>query len=152
MSEKSEKPVYKALNFNFQGSISLSDKPPAPPKPKPPGIEIIFVVLVLFLFLYLISSSAPPPATNKPLPTSTELGFNGYTVLVGSFTNQPQANILAAQLRAARINNSVLQANGQWFVCVGNYSNAGRAKRTMQDLKNRGWTNAVVLAPKGKSG
>jgi len=150
MSDKPEKPASVPINFNLQGSISFGEKPKPPPPPSP--IEIIFKVVIPISFcFYLIFAIRPPtptPTPEKSPLTGRDLGIKEYTVLVGSFKTPEQAKVVASQLRTARINNFIVQGQGKWHVCVGKYSSAKRANSTLENLKNRGWTEAVVLPPK----
>jgi hypothetical protein len=154
MSEKAENPARLPLNFNLQGSISFGEKPPSPPKP-PPSPPVI-VVILKFAFpitfaaaLYLTFFLRPiqPPVLQPPL-TGGDLGLKEYTILVGSFAKEEEAKAAASQLRAARINNFIASGQDKWHVCVGKYSSAKRANSDLENLKNRGWTEAVILPPK----
>jgi cell division septation protein DedD len=91
----------------------------------------------------------PPPDPNRPGPPVTT-NLKQFTVQVGIFKTRAEANIFAADLRSKNINNFVLQAEGQWLVCVGKYVSADRATRMADDLKVRGVGAPVVLPPKKK--
>jgi cell division septation protein DedD len=141
----------------------MSDKgPPA----NQPDLTPLFIILLIIIIAGLGSirtcgpsepntgcampppTQAPPPTPRPGPPVTTNL--KQYTVQAGSFQTRDEANSLATSLRSKNINNFILQAEGQWLVCVGKYVSADRATRAANDLKARGVSNPVVLPPKKK--
>jgi len=92
------------------------------------------------------SDSQPPPAGTPRAPRG-EVKRNEYTVQVGIFNRADQADQLAFDLRAQRVNNFVQQVGNQWRVCVGKYYSEGRANRMANQLKSMGFSEAKVIAP-----
>ena len=159
-AEKSPSPPTPPLNFNLQGSIlqgsiSFGDKPKDPPKEPPKQtskltakdlIGILTLLLLLTTIISLTQSLKPqPPPEGTPVT-----GLNEYTILVGSFGTNDQANIFAAELRSKNINNFTLQTGKKWIVCVGKFVSEERANRVVEALTSKGVSNPVVLPPKRK--
>jgi cell division protein FtsN len=95
-----------------------------------------------------------PPSQNpdpnaRPVPVTPNLKH--YTVRVGSFKTREQAGGLAAELRSRNINNFILQADGQYLVCVGKFVSAPRAAHMVNTLKSYGYAEVAVLAPQKKT-
>jgi cell division protein FtsN len=134
----------------------MADKP-APAKPDLTPFFILFLIVIIAALGSVRSCQyTTEPPSNRPgdgtpserpgPPVTTSL--KQYTVQVGSFATQEQANTMAAALRSKNINNFVLKANGKWLVCVGTYVSAERANRTAGRLQSQGIGNPVVLPPK----
>jgi cell division septation protein DedD len=143
----------------------MADK--APPANQP-DLTPIFILLLIIIIAGLGSVRAcgpsapnagctaqpptqtPPPEPNpRPgPPITTEL--NQYTVQAGAFKTKVEAVNLAAELRNKNINNFILEADGQWLVCVGKFVSADRANRMVATLKAYGVSEPVVLPPKKK--
>jgi cell division septation protein DedD len=87
------------------------------------------------------SPSGPPRAPKG------EVKRNEYTVEVGLFNRPEEADQLAYELRAQRVNNFVQPVGKQWRVCVGRYFSEGRANRMANQLRGMGFANAKVIAP-----
>ncbi len=106
-----------------------------------------------------VSVGAPEPTTptkpgrpRDPLPDDIEppkspLGEHGYSVLVNTFDNRLDADHLSFQLRMQRINNMVYLYGDEWRVCVGVYATRGRARRTLKQVYEKGFTTARVIGP-----
>jgi cell division septation protein DedD len=134
----------------------MADKP-APAKPDLTPFFILFLIVIVAGLGSVRScnytteppSNRPPsgPPSARPGPPVTT-NLKQYTVQVGSFATQEQANALAATLRSKNINNFILKADGKWLVCVGTYVSEERAKRSAGRLKNQGIGNPVILPPK----
>ena len=92
------------------------------------------------------SDSQQPPA-NSPRAPRGEVKRNEYTVQVGIFNRADEADQLAFDLRAQRVNNFVQPVGNQWRVCVGKYYSEGRATRMANQLKSMGFSEAKVIAP-----
>jgi len=142
----------------------MADNKAAPAKP--PDLTWLFVVLIIMIVAGLgsIRSCGPadpasgcaqkppsqsPPSNERPAPVTPNLKH--YTVRVGSFKTREQAGSLAAELRSRNINNFILQADGQYLVCVGRFVSAERAVQMMNTLKNYGIEEPVVLSPQKKT-
>jgi hypothetical protein len=133
----------------------MADKP-APAKPDLTPFFILFLIVIIAGLGSVRSCQyTTEPPTNLPgdsgggrpgPPVTTNL--KQYTVQVGSFAKQDEANSMAAMLRNKNINNFVLKANGKWLVCVGTYLSEGRAKRSAERLKSLEIGDPVVLPPK----
>jgi hypothetical protein len=139
---------------------------------KTPDMTPLFFILLTIILAGLGSirscepySNVPPPPIPgsgdgrygggcvRPQPSLAKggnLSLNQFTVLVGSFGTREQANALAAQLRAMRVNNFTVFHEGKWHVCVGKYWTADRAAESAATLKSLGVPNAVVMPPKPK--
>ena len=160
MSDKPvEKPANTPINFNLQGNISFGGKPTGQQSnggtAKTPVVEIVVnftfkVVIPISFTLYVIFSAPSAPKPDQSSPPEVNLKLGEYTILVGSFADSKQAEGLATQLRAARINNFIVQSKGKWHVCVGKYWSADRANRVKEDLLSRGYDDAVVLSAQKK--
>jgi len=92
------------------------------------------------------SDSLQRPAGSPRAPRG-EVKRNEYTVQVGIFNRADEADQLAFDLRAQRVNNFVQQVGKQWRVCVGKYYSEGRANRMANQLKSMGFSEAKVIAP-----
>jgi cell division septation protein DedD len=92
------------------------------------------------------SDSQQPPASSPRAPRG-DVKRNEYTVQVGIFNRAEEADQLAFDLRAQRVNNFVQQVGNQWRVCVGKYYSEGRATRMANQLKSMGFSEAKVIAP-----
>lgn len=96
---------------------------------------------------------APPPEGGNPPaggdlePPASPLGEYAYSVLVDAFDQRLDADHLAYQLRMKRINNFVYQYDGEWRVCVGLYATKARARRTLRQVYEKGFTEARVIGP-----
>ncbi|MCI0692170.1 SPOR domain-containing protein [candidate division KSB1 bacterium] len=133
----------------------MADKP-APAKPDLTPFFILFLIVIIAGLGSVRSCQyTTEPPSNLPgdggggrpgPPVTTDL--KQYTVQVGSFATQAQANAMAATLRSKNINNFILKANGRWLVCVGTYVSEERANRIAGRLQNEGISNPVVLPPK----
>jgi cell division protein FtsN len=132
---------------------------------KPPDLTWLFVLMIILIVAGLGSirscgpadpgsgcAQKPPSQTpapgERPVPVTPNLKH--YTVQVGSYKTREQAGSLAAELRSRNINNFILQADGQYLVCVGKFVSAGRAERMLNTLKSYGYEDAAVLPPKKK--
>jgi cell division septation protein DedD len=159
-AEKPPSPPTPPINFNLQGSIlqgsiSFGDKPKDPPKesakptPKLTSKDLIGILTLLLLLTTIISltqlQKPQPPPGGTPAT-----GLNEYTILVGSFATNDQANVFAAELRSKNINNFTLQAGNKWLVCVGKFMSEERANRVKEDIVERGYEGATVLSPRKK--
>lgn len=135
----------------------MADKP-APAKPDLTPFFILFLIVIIAGLGSVRSCQyTTEPPSNRPgdggggrpgPPVTTDL--KQYTVQVGSYATQEQANAMATTLRSKNINNFILKANGKWLVCVGTYVSEERAKRTAGRLQSEGIGNPVVLPPKKK--
>ncbi len=134
----------------------MADKP-APAKPDLAPFFILFLIVIIAGLGSVRSCQyTTEPPSNRPgdgggrpgPPVTTSL--KQYTVQVGSFAKQDEANAMAAMLRSKNINNFILKANGKWLVCVGTYVSEERAKRIADRLQNEGIGSPVVLPPKKK--
>lgn len=138
----------------------MADKPAPAPKPDLTPFFILFlIVIVAGLGSVRSCNYTTEPPSNRPPGGGTSPGRPGppvvtglkqYTVQVGSFAEQEQANAMAATLRSKNINNFILKADGKWLVCVGTYVSEERAKRTAGRLESQGIGKPVVLPPKRK--
>ncbi len=96
---------------------------------------------------------APPPDRGQPPaggdlePPPSPLGEYAYSVLVDAFAQRLDADHLAYQLRMKRINNFVYLYEGEWRVCVGTYATKARARRTLRQVHEKGFTSARVIGP-----
>jgi len=133
---------------------------------KPPDLSWLFLVMIIMIVAGLgsIRSCGPadpgsgcaqkPPSQNpdpnvRPAPVTPSLKH--YTVQVGTFKTREQASALAAELRSRNINNFILQADGQYFVCVGRFVSAPRAAKMVNLLKSYGYEEVAVLSPPKKT-
>ncbi len=87
------------------------------------------------------------PASGSPRAPRGEVKRNEYTVQVGIFNRADEADQLAFDLRAQRVNNFVQPVGNQWRVCVGKYYTEGRATRMAKQLQSLGFTQAKVITP-----
>ncbi|MCG3121326.1 MAG: hypothetical protein ALAOOOJD_04370 [bacterium] len=87
------------------------------------------------------------PPTGTPRAPKGEVKRNEYTVQVGIFNRAEDADQLAYELRAQRVNNFVQSVGKQWRVCVGRYYSEARATRMANQLKGMGFTDSKVIAP-----
>lgn len=87
------------------------------------------------------------PAAESPRAPRGEVKRNEYTVQVGIFNRADEADQLAFDLRAQRVNNFVQPVGNQWRVCVGKYYTEGRATRMAKQLQSLGYTQAKVITP-----
>jgi hypothetical protein len=142
----------------------MADKP-APVK-WPALTPLFFILLVIIVAgLGSIRWCAPyygyqerPPSNRggvydspRPGPDIETLpGYPYYTILVGRFENRDRAAAVAAELRAKRVNNFIVQFDGRWLVCVGRYMSRDRAKQMVDVLETHGVENARILRPMGK--
>jgi SPOR domain len=133
----------------------MADKP-APAKPDLVPFFILFLIVIIAGLGSVRSCQyATEPPSNfpgggtpgRPGPPVTT-GLKQYTVQVGSYATQEQANAMTTMLRSKNINNFILKANGRWLVCVGTYVSEERAKRTAGRLESDGIGKPVVLPPK----
>jgi len=86
----------------------------------------------------------PPP----PKVRSFDFDIKYYTVLVGSPTSAAQAAALQRQLVEARIKSyAILDAN-MYFVCVGKYGSVNKAMSTLQQIRQKGFSDALVVGPR----
>jgi len=132
---------------------------------KPPDLTWLFVVMIIMIVAGLgsIRSCGPadpgsgcaqkppsqsPPSNERPVPVTPNL--KQYTVRVGSFKTREQASGLASELRSRNINNFILQAGGQYLVCVGRFVSAPRAAHMVNTLKSYGYEEVAVLSPQKK--
>ena len=92
-------------------------------------------------------TDSPQPPAGSPRAPRGEVKRNEYTVQVDIFNRVDQADQLAFDLRAQRVNNFVQPVGKQWRVCVGKYYSAGRANRMANQLKSMGFSEAKVIAP-----
>ncbi|MGH7594904.1 MAG: SPOR domain-containing protein [bacterium] len=135
----------------------MADKP-APAKPDLAPFFILFLIVIIAGLGSIRSCQyTTEPPSNLPgdggggrpgAPVTTTL--KQYTVRVGSYLTQEEANSMATTLRSRNINNFILKSNGRWLVCVGTYVSEERAKRTADRLQLLEIGNPVVLPPKGK--
>ncbi len=136
----------------------MADKP-APAKPDLTPFFILFLIVIIAGLGSVRSCQyTTEPPSNLPgngegggrpgPPVTTDL--KQYTVQVGSYATQEQANSMATALRSKNINNFILKAGGKWIVCVGTYVSEERAKRTADRLQIMEIGNPVVLPPKRK--
>jgi cell division septation protein DedD len=135
----------------------MADKP-APAKPDLTPFFILFLIVIIAGLGSVRSCqyTTEPPSNRPPVDGGTPgrpgppvtTGLKQYTVQVGSFATQEQANSMATMLRSKNINNFILKANGKWLVCVGTYVSEERANRIAGRLQNEGIGNPVVLPPK----
>lgn len=86
-------------------------------------------------------------ASGSPRAPRGEVKRNEYTVQVGIFNRADEADQLAFDLRAQRVNNFVQPVGNQWRVCVGKYYTEGRATRMAKQLQSLGFTQAKVITP-----
>jgi len=86
-------------------------------------------------------------SSGAPRAPKGEVKRDEYTVQVGIFNRAEEADQLAYELRAQRVNNFVQQVGGRWRVCVGRYYSEGRAKKMENQLRGMGFANATVIAP-----
>lgn len=86
-------------------------------------------------------------ASGPPRAPKGEVKRDEYTVQVGLFDRPEDADQLAYELRAQRVNNFVQPVGKQWRVCVGRYYSEGRASRMADQLKAMGFAEAKVVAP-----
>lgn len=87
------------------------------------------------------------PPSGIPRAPKGEVKRNEYTVQVGIFNRAEEADQLAYELRAQRVNNFIQPVGKQWRVCVGRYYSEGRATRMANQLKGMGFTESKVIAP-----
>lgn len=87
------------------------------------------------------------PLPDDIAPPKSPLGEYGYSVLVNAFDNRLDADHLSYQLRMQRINNIVYLYGDEWRVCVGVYATRGRARRTLRQVYEKGFTTARVIGP-----
>ncbi len=135
----------------------MADKP-APAKPDLTPFFILFLIVIIAGLGSVRScnytteppTNLPPGGGTSPVrpgpPVTTEL--KQYTVMVGSYARQDDANAMAATLRSKNINNFILKSGGKWLVCVGTYVSEERAKRTAERLTKAGIGRPEVLPPK----
>jgi len=138
----------------------MADKP----APGSPDLTPLFVLLLIIIIAGLGSVRScnptepntgcaqpptPPPDPARPGPPVVT-NLKRYTVQAGVFTTREAANIYAAGLRGKNIHNFILQANGQYVVCVGTFASASSATRLANTLKAQGVENPVVLPPRKK--
>lgn len=138
---------------NLGDSNNMADKP-APAKPDLAPFFILFLIVIIAGLGSVRSCqyTTEPPSNwpgdgGRPGPPVTT-SLKQYTVQVGSYATQEQANSMAAMLRSKNINNFILKANGRWLVCVGTYVSEERANRTAGRLQSQEIGNPVVLPPK----
>jgi hypothetical protein len=67
-----------------------------------------------------------------------ELGDNQYTVLVGTFPTEQQAQEVSYLLRMNRISNFIDHVNDDWLVCIGKYGSAKGAQKMLAFLYRKG--------------
>jgi hypothetical protein len=120
---------------------------------KNPDLTPLFILMLILIIAGLgsIRSCELYKLPSKDSGPGGPPGKNGkyeYTVVAGSFNNAEDARRLAAQLRAARINNFIVQREGKWLVCVGKYWTEARAVERAEFLKTHGVPNAKVLPSK----
>ncbi len=84
------------------------------------------------------SNQTPPPEGGKR---------NQYTIQMGIFDNREAADQLAFELRAKNINCFTQQVDRRWRVCVGRYYSKGRAERTLRQLIQMGFNQAMISTP-----
>jgi cell division protein FtsN len=133
---------------------------------KPPDLTWLFVVMIIMIVAGLgsIRSCGPAdpgsgctnkPPTQAPVPNGRPIpvtpNLKHYTVQVGSFKTREQASGLAAELRSRNINNFILQADGQYLVCVGKFVSAPLAAKMVNTLKGYGYEEVAVLSPQKKT-
>jgi len=92
-------------------------------------------------------NEAQESASGSPRAPRGEVKRNEYTVQVGIFNRADEADQLAFDLRAQRVNNFVQPVGNQWRVCVGKYYTEGRATRMAKQLQSMGFTGAKVITP-----
>lgn len=93
------------------------------------------------------SDSQDAASSGSPRAPRGEVKRNEYTVQVGIFNRADEADQLAFDLRAQRVNNFVQQVGNQWRVCVGKYYTEGRATRMAKQLQGLGFAQAKVITP-----
>jgi len=86
-------------------------------------------------------------AAGTPRAPRGEVKRNEYTVQVGLFNRVEEADQLAYELRALRVNNFVQPTDRQWRVCVGRYYSAARADRMLRQIQALGYTSAQIYPP-----
>jgi hypothetical protein len=132
----------------------MADKP-APAKPDLTPFFILFLIVIIAGIGSVRSCqyTTEPPSNlpgdgggGRPGPPVTT-NLKQYTVQVGSYATQEQANSMATTLRSKNINNFILKANGKWLVCVGTYVSEERANRIAGRLQSLEIGNPVVLPP-----
>jgi cell division septation protein DedD len=79
-----------------------------------------------------------------------ELGNDQYTVLVGIFTSEQQAQELSYLLRRNRVNNFIDHVRDEWLVCIGKYSSAKGAQKTLELLYKKGAVQLLVQSGYGE--
>jgi hypothetical protein len=124
----------------------MSKKPANPGKP---NARLLLLLLLMFNIIDVIGGCGQrkremPKPLISPFP-------NEYTVLIKKCKSEEEACAVSEQLRAARINNSRMPSGDIWLVYVGKYLSEKRAQRSAEDLKNRGWNEAIVLSPGEKA-
>jgi len=93
------------------------------------------------------SDPREPGASGAPRATRGEVKRNEYTVQVGIFNQIDEAEQLALDLRAQRVNNFLQPVGKQWRVCVGKYYTEGRAARMAKQLQDMGFKDAKPITP-----
>lgn len=93
------------------------------------------------------TGSQDPASSGSPRAPRGEVKRNEYTVQVGIFNRADEADQLAFDLRAQRVNNFVQPVGKQWRVCVGKYYTEGRATRMAKQLQSLGFAQAKVITP-----
>lgn len=87
------------------------------------------------------------PKNTTTASVSSPPSTSSYVILVGSYPSPAAAEGMQEMLRAARINNYIIQANGMYHVCVGEYRSASKANRVLKQVQQQGFPSATIVAP-----
>lgn len=148
MASSSNGTVYQSGARSYDPLISSANAVVAP----------FFILISAALYIVIAGAAKScgrnPTEPSKPVDNGKKyINQKYHTVLVGSFASKEQdkANAQAAELRRQNINNFVLQNEGNWLVCVGQYYGSDeRAKRTVRNLARYNLSNTIILYPKSK--
>jgi len=68
-----------------------------------------------------------------------------HSVLAAEYDDRNEAKVFRGELSSNRINSFILKSDDRFYVLVGRYSSAGKARKTLKSMHDKGYENAQIV-------